>query len=91
MHGRELWRGMQLAKDDVRLTWKIQNIFKVLNTQVAGNFLQLFCQFYAVLQRPPFEEFITRLRAPITLGKRWWAISRASMISSSAPGTTISR
>eukprot|EP00969_Alexandrium_andersonii_P288901 12770294-Alexandrium_andersonii.AAC.1 len=61
LHGRELWRDIDIARDGMRLKWEVRAVFKVLNTlKDLANFLQLFCQFHGIPQRDPRAELAMR-------------------------------
>eukprot|EP00969_Alexandrium_andersonii_P196129 8664711-Alexandrium_andersonii.AAC.1 len=56
----------------MRLKWAVHAIFKVLSTlKTLANFLQLFCQYYAIPQRGPNQEAVLKQLVKIDLDKRW--------------------
>eukprot|EP00969_Alexandrium_andersonii_P062274 2742984-Alexandrium_andersonii.AAC.1 len=56
----------------MHLKWEVRTLFKVLNTlKTLANFLQLFCQFYAIPQRGPNSEPVLKQLVNTDLDKRW--------------------
>eukprot|EP00969_Alexandrium_andersonii_P300127 13267981-Alexandrium_andersonii.AAC.1 len=56
----------------MHLKWGVRTVFKVLNTlKTRANFLQLFCQYYAIPQRGPTQEAVMKQLVNISLDKRW--------------------
>eukprot|EP00969_Alexandrium_andersonii_P119408 5279036-Alexandrium_andersonii.AAC.1 len=63
---------MAVANAGTHVAWGTQNVFVVLETlKSLANFLQLFCQFYAIPQRGLLGEFVTHLYVQIPVGRRW--------------------
>ena len=56
LHGRQMWDGLEPARDGMHLTWELPTVFKILRTlKTVANFMMLFCQFHGVPARNTYH------------------------------------